>query len=271
MTQRGGGRSNVAELGGALTEQQQSWAAYFAVFPNATAAAIRAGYAPKFAGVRGHENSHHPGISALVEKIRGAMTEAMSATPERTVREIACIAYADATAVAQVLDGFAFIADTANLHPLIRPAVASIHQARDGLRLKMHDKVAALRLLAEIQGILKPQGTPMVPVHVTINGVVLDAPGEREPEAKSVEFTPSEPITDDVRQNVGDPLLTDLNDGKNRDGINLRNNPAPIIQPPPAAVARMEAEKTAARSARPIDTGPLIIAKPPPFKFPGDK
>ncbi len=256
MAQRGGGRSDVAESGGVSTEQRQLFAAHFAAFPNATHAALRAGYAPKGAGKTGWELSHDPDVMKLVEAIRGAQAEAVAASPDRTIAEIARIAYADVTQVAQVLDGYAFVSDTWRLPPHLRAAVASIHQAKDGLRIRMHDKVPALRLLAEIQNLLKPQGPPIVPVLVQINGVLMDGPQDREPEpeAKAVQFQ----VTAGVRQIAGDPLLTDTNDGKTRDGINPQNNSAPIIQPPPAALARIEAARAAKPRRRFLPDGSFI-------------
>ncbi len=250
MAQRGGGRSNAAESGGHLTEQQQLFAVHFAAFANATHAAIRAGYAHKSAGHSGWELSHNPAVLRLVNQIQAAQAEAVAASPDRTVAEIARIAYADVTQVAQVLDGYAFISDTWRLPAHLRAAVASIHQAKDGLRIRMHDKVPALRLLAEIQNLLKPQGPPIVPVLVQINGVLLDAPGDREPEAKAVEYS----NTPNDGQTPGGIILPHNPDAK----IQATSNPGPTIEPPPAALARIEAARAAKPRRRFLPDGSFI-------------
>lgn len=227
-----GGSLDGGETAGELTPLQLRFAEEYAAFPNGTKAAIAAGYSHRSAAAIASELLRLPKILARIREHRAPHVAALEITTARTIAEIACIAYCDATMVAQVCDGYAFIADTSQLPKHIRPAIASIHQSETGIRIKLHDKVAALRLLAEIQGLFKPKDSEEAAPLVSINGVVMD---DEPPRPQMLEHAAA------ISPAAAEPKsLAPL------DGIILPHNPTTIIQPPPLARARIEAERAEA-------------------------
>ena len=85
----GSGRASVA------LRYKQFASAYLANGRNATQAAITAGYSPKGAAVTGCNLLKHPKIKDLIGATVAKMADKMELSAERTLREIARIAYAD--------------------------------------------------------------------------------------------------------------------------------------------------------------------------------
>ncbi|HLN78428.1 MAG TPA: terminase small subunit [Nocardioidaceae bacterium] len=147
--------------GEALTPRQASFvAAYLENRGNATQAAIAAGYAPASAYVQGSRLLRHPDVAAALSLARESAADRIEATAERIVLELARIAF---------LDPGAMFDEAGELLPLhrmpadVRRAVASfdLEQRTDDLgrttttrKVRTTSKVDALRLLAQIRGLL---------------------------------------------------------------------------------------------------------------------
>ena len=69
--------------------------AYIANGQNATQAAIEAGYSPNGAGVTGSKLLKHPKIMPMITSMSARILDKMELSAERTLREIARIAYSD--------------------------------------------------------------------------------------------------------------------------------------------------------------------------------
>ena len=79
----------------------------------------------------------------------------MQITPDRIAIELARIAFADLRDVVQVIDGKVIISDTANLTKAQAAVLSEIQDSKDGPKIKMHSKVAAIDQLCKIFGLHK--------------------------------------------------------------------------------------------------------------------
>ena len=68
---------------------------------------------------------------------------------DRIVEEYRRIAFANTTDGIQVRGGWVQITDTDDLTPEQQAAISEIHQTKDGVRIKFHDKTKALDSLGE--------------------------------------------------------------------------------------------------------------------------
>lgn len=79
----------------ALNPRQQRFVAEYLINPNATQAAIKAGYRPKAAGATGHENLKKPEIAAALAKAHAKQAAKMEITADRVLSELALIGFAN--------------------------------------------------------------------------------------------------------------------------------------------------------------------------------
>lgn len=135
----------------ALSNQQDLFCAEYANCHNATEAAEKAGYSKKTAYSQGNRLLKNAEIRARVAEYEKQAYEAIGVTAEKVAREIARIAFADATVYAQVEDteeGQAVrLTPTKDLTPDQRAAVSAIKQTKFGIEVQTYDKTKALELL----------------------------------------------------------------------------------------------------------------------------
>lgn len=79
----------------AALERAERFCQEYVVDLNGTQAAIRAGYAPKGAHVQASRLLNVPKVAARVEELRQALAKKYEVTQERTLKQIARIAYGD--------------------------------------------------------------------------------------------------------------------------------------------------------------------------------
>ena len=143
-----------------LTAKQIRFVDEYLVDFNATQAAIRAGYKAKTAHVIGAENLRKPKIAEEIARRQKDLQRRTEVTQDRVVKELARIAFADATDYACVEtltyeneDGtvspvqIVSPKDTDTLSDDQRAAIAGIKQGANGIEIKLHDKIKALELL----------------------------------------------------------------------------------------------------------------------------
>jgi phage terminase small subunit len=137
---------------------------------NGTQAAIRAGYANSTANRRAYELLHDDRIKAEIKRIQGELPEKIGINVDRITQELAAIAFSnigDFLRTRQVLDA-ADDSDNVRILPSTEfeitdltaltqqkmAAVGEVIFGRDGqVRIKMHDKIAALDRLSRILGL----------------------------------------------------------------------------------------------------------------------
>lgn len=149
-----------------ITAKQRRFVEEYLVDLNATQAAIRAGYSQKTARQIGEENLSKPYIAALVKVRMGAREKRTEISQDRVLNELAKIGFADIRKAIRWGDGIAVrvaaeegtpegedgvivVNDVAligseNLDDDTAAAIAEISQSARGLKVKLHDKRAAL-------------------------------------------------------------------------------------------------------------------------------
>jgi phage terminase small subunit len=163
-----------------LTAKQQLFVREYLIDLNATQAAIRAGYLEKCASEIGYENLRKPQIMAAIDS---AFMELGGITRSRIVDELGAIAFSDISNIVNwddkfldhqpgdvaMIDGEEIEAGkggitrivrskvrmlpSATIDPSISRAIASVSQtAKGSLKVKLHDKIAALDKLARALG-----------------------------------------------------------------------------------------------------------------------
>jgi phage terminase small subunit len=136
----------------ALTSKQQRFVEEYCTDWNATQAAKRAGYRAKRADQAGYQLLRKAEIQKAIAQRQQALASQCEVSQERVVQELALIAFSDLrTYVHWGPDGVR-LEPSATLTPAQARVVCLVSQTvtKDGgtLRIKLHDKIAALDRLA---------------------------------------------------------------------------------------------------------------------------
>lgn len=148
----------------ALSDQHKRFALEYLIDFNATAAYLRAGYrcTRRAAETSAHKLLRNPEIQAYLANIRQEISDRTQVSLERTMQEIARVAYCDITNILEFdQDGVRF-KRSKDLPSDVTAAIAQISSQEsttdDGtpklnFKIKMHNKISALSLLADFFGI----------------------------------------------------------------------------------------------------------------------
>lgn len=153
---------------GKLTEKQKKFVNEYLIDLNATQAAIRSGYSEKNAFKIGSELLHKSTVSKYLQTRQQALQQRTEVTQEMVIKELASIGFADVIDYAEVVEkkyidengkersyADVDIKVTANIPINKRKAVSSIKQGKNGIEIKLNDKVKALELLGKHLGMFK--------------------------------------------------------------------------------------------------------------------
>ena len=141
-----------------LTDREQAYVdAYVNTF-SATEAAERAGLGNgnrKSCREQGHRMRHKPHVAAAIAKL---IEQRSGATRSRVIEEVSRLAFSNIGHVLEVKNGALVVKDHASLDDDTLATVASVEETVNErgyrtLRVKQHDRLAALGLLAKILGI----------------------------------------------------------------------------------------------------------------------
>lgn len=136
----------------ALNKRQKLFVAEYIVDLNATQAAIRAGYSEKTAGAIASENLKKPDIQAEIQKQMRKRAERVEITQDTVLRELANIAFANATDFVRIKDGQVVFSDTSKVAREKQSAISGIKRTQRSMEIKTYDKVKALELLGRHLG-----------------------------------------------------------------------------------------------------------------------
>lgn len=136
-----------------LTEKQKRFAQEYLVDLNATAAAKRAGYSPKTASEQGARLLVNVKVQEEIQKAMDKRQTRTEITQDRVLRELAAIAFARGTDYAGVLAGMAVINDTGPMTGEQKAAIVAIKQTKEGVEVKLANKLKALELLGKHLGL----------------------------------------------------------------------------------------------------------------------
>lgn len=158
-----------------LNEKQKRFCDEYLIDLNATQAAIRAGYKPKYVNKNVHKILDNPNVQEYLEKRMKDREERTEITQDDVVREIAAIAFSNPSDFFKIIDrpitagGIPVLdengnpktykdvefVNTDNLSPESKKAIAGIKQGSNGLEVKLNDKLKALELLGRHLGMFK--------------------------------------------------------------------------------------------------------------------
>ena len=148
----------AAELIPPLNERHRRFVLEYVIDLNGSAAARRAGYARGKAGARASELLRRPDVRLAIRAEMKERDQRLRLTSERILREVMCIAFADPARIAQWGPDRVELVRSGDLAPDDRRAVKWIsvggRKGARAQRFEMHDKLAALELLARLTGLL---------------------------------------------------------------------------------------------------------------------
>ncbi len=154
--------------GGDLTDKQKLFCQEYLKDLNGTQAAIRAGYSAKTANRIGSENLSKLGIVDFLKKLMDQRSERCEITADMVLRELASIGFSKITDFLKVEEVDKPIGEqdehgneiTINMKDVIIfdtdkiskdkiAAISEIKMTKDGISLKLHDKVRALENISK--------------------------------------------------------------------------------------------------------------------------
>lgn len=145
-----------------LNPKQKRFCEEYIIDLNRTQAAIRAGYSEKTAGQIGHELLKKPEIEMYIAALQQQRSRRTNLTADRVLEELSRIAFANIVDVVAADKQGLVIRDIESLPPETQVAIAEISSfTKEGVeggsststKAKMHDKLGALKLLAQHLGV----------------------------------------------------------------------------------------------------------------------
>lgn len=156
-----------------LNARKERFAMEYLKDANGTQAAIRAGYSVRSAATTGGLLLRDPDVQALIAQERAKLTARVGDDRERIIQELRHIAYFDPR---ELYDAQGKARPLHELPEHVARAVesVSVHTGRKGSRttLRVHNKLAGLRLLGEIFGLTKAPGSGNTTVEVGVQVAV---------------------------------------------------------------------------------------------------
>lgn len=140
-----------------FTDKQRRFVQEYLKDLNATQAAKRAGYSGKTAYSIGQRLLKNVEIKQAIEKGLDRQQRQAEITQDRVLQELAAIAFASGADYASIISGVVMMNDTEELTEEQKAAIVSIKQTKEGVEVKLADKMRALELLAKHLGLLQAQ------------------------------------------------------------------------------------------------------------------
>ena len=138
-----------------LNDRRSRFVQEYLVEPNATLAAIRAGYSQATARQAGSELLSFPDVQAAIAEGRAKLAEQANVTFERVLLELSFIAFADHS------DAQELLAEGVNLRDLpiaVRRSISEVQRLPDGrITVRQHSKIEALKLIQKQLGFEAPK------------------------------------------------------------------------------------------------------------------
>lgn len=145
-----------------MNERQKRFADEYLIDLNAEAAAIRAGYSPRYARGNAHKLVANSCVSEYIKKRMADREKRTEITQDKVLRELALIAFSNAADYAAVVEKET-LDDEGNpvvyrtVEPVLteeltedqKRAIAVIKKGRDGFEVKPYDKIRALELIGK--------------------------------------------------------------------------------------------------------------------------
>lgn len=137
---------------------------------NAYKAAIRANYSPKAADRVGPRLLLIPKIAKYIKKAMDERAKRLEINADRVLQELACIGFSDITNYTKWDDGKITVINSQELSQDATRCVAEVNKVGRVVKVKLHDKVAALDKIARHLGMFNDKlnigGQPGNPIGV---------------------------------------------------------------------------------------------------------
>lgn len=154
-----------------LDDRQQRFVDACLCEPNATRAAIKAGYSPRTARSQGHDLLKEPEIADALRKARAKLSHDAEVDRKRVIEELGRIAFGGLSAFVEVDENGRPRVTLEKAAPEDLDALMSLswEETSDGVRIALRraDKLQALNLPAKIFGLFDPKKTPEEPDALT--------------------------------------------------------------------------------------------------------
>lgn len=143
-------------MAGRLTDKQKRFCEEYLVDLNATQAYVRAGYSTSDAHANACRMLSNAVIQAYIAKLRAQQSDRTAITADRVLEELAAIGFTRITDVVSFSEDTISIKDSGQLSDNVVAAIAEVTLTDSGkvkrTSVKMHDKMQALKMLAEHLG-----------------------------------------------------------------------------------------------------------------------
>ncbi len=145
-----------------LTRKQIAFCNEYLIDYNATQAALRAGYSKRAAPSQGSTLLHNQKVQVFLDKRRDQILKVTDVNTERVVRELANIAFSNVTDFIKVAKNSVTLTDWSLLSKEQTACIESVCQTKEGYRLKLYSKPAAIEQLGKYLNMFNRE--PEVPV-----------------------------------------------------------------------------------------------------------
>ena len=144
-----------------LTQKQARFCEEYVIDGNATGAYSRAGYATKGAGaeVNASKLLRNPKVQAYIAELRAQQQYRTQVTGDLVIAELARVAFANITDVLDFNAREVRLKDSTTLAKEVTSAVASASEGHDGVKISMHSKTQALKILGQHLGLFSDFNT----------------------------------------------------------------------------------------------------------------
>lgn len=168
-----------------MTPKQEQFCLEYLVDLNATQAAIRAKYSPRTARAIAYRLLTKAAIQEEIAKLRIGQQERTQITADRVIEELARIAFARIDQVVECTGQTVTIRSFADLPEEVLAAVESVQKTKDGIKVKFHNKIAALDQLGRHLGIFEKDNAQQAQLVLIAPVVRLDGDGAKKPGCES--------------------------------------------------------------------------------------
>lgn len=153
----------------ALTARQERFVEEYMIDLDAKNAAIRAGYSARSAKTLGPRLTKMKNVAARIEEEKARRARRTGITAERVLRELAQLAFFDASKCLGMLNG-----DMEKMEELEREtaSIAAIKIGKGGIEIRFHDKTRALELLGRHMGIFREENAGREAIQVELGSGV---------------------------------------------------------------------------------------------------
>jgi len=132
-----------------LTEKQIRFCNEYLIDFNGTQAAIRAGYALKGAEVTAFNLLRNTKITNFIDERKEDIAKSSKISIDKIINELSHIAFSNITDYIEVKENSITLTDWTKLSKEQTAAIESIHQTKDGYRIKLYSKPQALEMIGK--------------------------------------------------------------------------------------------------------------------------